>query len=58
MAFGLSSNPLVSARGVPERSTAHGVEPVVSMPIAATREPARPPSPFKAPLTQDAMLSV
>ena len=40
MAFGFSSNPFVSASGVPDRSTAQGVDPVVSMPMAATLLPA------------------
>ena len=58
MALGFSSKPGVSARGVPDWSTAQGVEPVVSMPIAATRSPARAPSFFSAPFTQDSMPSM
>ena len=58
IAFGFSSNPLTSASGVPFRSTAHGVDPVVSMPIAATLLPAFLPILASAPFTEASIPSM
>ena len=51
MAFGLSANSGFSASGVPLRSTAHGVEPVVSMPMPTTCSATLAGSLANAPLT-------
>ena len=58
IAFGFSSNPFVNASGVPVVSTAQGVDPVVSIPMATTSLPAFLPILASAPFTDISMPSM